>query len=354
MKVGLLEAKSSFLSYERSKKKFYYYPYYLYSNMIRIKSALKIEKIGIKVSSTFGKGLSILFNTALADLNSYDIIHSLDLNPFFPLRANNATIITTAHDFQFVLQSDLNLDVTHNLRNRVWIKAVIRLGLKSLLVSDYIIAVSSLTKKDAIKLGYPKEKIFVVNHGLTKSFTERKQSDNFKPKGFVVGYMGALRTRKNPGMLFDTFKHLARKDYSFHIWGKLGYERDKWLSIAKNDRRIKFMGFAPENKMVSIYDSFDVFAFPSFYEGFGIPIIEAQARGVPVITYKSARLPDEVRKYCLEAEGPEHMAQIIEDIRENGYNEERRRKAMEYARSFTWSKTAYETLAVYTKVGEEV
>jgi len=64
------------------------------------------------------------------------------------------------------------------------------------------------------------------------------------------------------------------------------------------------------------------------------------------------KIPKEVRKYSFEAESPEHMAQIIEELKENGYNEKERKKAMEYARSFTWEKTAKETLNVYKKVLE--
>ena len=146
------------------------------------------------------------------------------------------------------------------------------------------------------------------------------------------------------------FMQIKQVNYEMRVYGKLGYNRDKIIEIAKGDKRIKFLGFAPEDKLVSIYDSFDAFVFPSYYEGFGIPIIEAQSRGLPVIIYKYGKIPKEVRKYCFEAESPEHMAQIIENIKENGYNEKLRKKAIVYARSFTWKKTAKATLEVYKKV----
>ncbi|MEM3610337.1 MAG: glycosyltransferase, partial [Candidatus Anstonellales archaeon] len=116
------------------------------------------------------------------------------------------------------------------------------------------------------------------------------------------------------------------------------------------NKNIRFMGFAPEEKLIETYDSFDCFVFPSLYEGFGLPILEAQARGLPVIIYKYGKIPKEVRKYCFEAESPEHMAQIIENLKENGYNEKLKEKATAYARSFTWEKTAKETLKIYKKV----
>ena len=134
------------------------------------------------------------------------------------------------------------------------------------------------------------------------------------------------------------------------MFGKLGYNRDKIIEIAKGDKRIKFLGFAPEDKLVGIYNSFGTFVFPSYYEGFGIQIIEAQFRGLPVIIYKYGKIPKEVRKYCFEAESPEHMAHIIEGIKENGYNEKLRKKATEYARNFTWERCARETLIMYNDI----
>jgi len=71
-----------------------------------------------------------------------------------------------------------------------------------------------------------------------------------------------------------------------------------------------------------------------------------------VIIYKHGKIPNEVRKYCFEAESPEHMAQIIEDLKENGYNEKQRKKATEYARSFTWNRCARETLSTYKSLSK--
>ena len=124
---------------------------------------------------------------------------------------------------------------------------------------------------------------------------------------------------------------------------------DNLKKITRN-KNIKFMGFAPENKLVNTYDSFDAFVFPSLYEGFGLPILEAQSRSLPVIIYKYGKIPKEVRKYCFEAENPEHMAQIIEDLKENGYNEKLKNKATTYARTFTWERCAKETLEAYKVV----
>lgn len=346
MKVGLIELKNSFLPYNIVGKDFYGYPYYLYKNINKLDKGIKA--IGITKNPYLGKGFSILSKTLLMDLSNYDILHNLDLNPFFPFRKGNSLIITTTHDFQFAINPELNEDVMHSVKDRVWLDIITKLGLKSTLASDYLIAVSTLTKEDAIKLGYPKKQIFVVNHGVSNEFLKlipKKQN-----KRFIVGYLGALRTRKNPEFMLKAFKKLKSEQFEMHIYGKLGYNRNKIVDIAKDDKRIKFMGFAPENNLIKIYDSFDAFVFPSYYEGFGIPIIEAQSRGLPVIIYKKGKIPNEVRKFCFEAESPEHMAQIIESLNKNGYNETLKKKAIEYARRFTWENCAKRTLEVYKRV----
>jgi glycosyltransferase involved in cell wall biosynthesis len=113
---------------------------------------------------------------------------------------------------------------------------------------------------------------------------------------------------------------------------------------------VHLKGYAPGEKIIEIYDSFDIFVFPTPYESFGLPILEAQSRGLPVIIYKYGKIPKEVRKYCFEAESPEHMTRIIENLKENGYNEKLKEKATAYARSFTWEKCARETIDAYIKI----
>ena len=142
---------------------------------------------------------------------------------------------------------------------------------------------------------------------------------------------------------------IKSKNIFFDIWGKKEFEYEYLVRISKN-KNINFKGFAPEKNLIDIYDSFNAFIFPSYHEGEGLPILEAQSRGLPVIIYKYGKTPKEVKKYCFEAESPEHMAQIINDLKENGYNKKLRKKATEYARSFTWERCARETFNIYQMV----
>ncbi len=340
IKVGLLGLAED---YDKSKGQgIQRYMHEVYFRMKLNRKNIQIEKTGNShIVPVIGAGLSFLLGNMAFDFGNYDIIHNMDQKPLLPLRKDNAILVTTVHDFQPLLAPYLN-DI--GPKERLW-QAIINYGMWKSLESDYLIARSTLTKADAIKLGYDRSKITIISDGVDERYFSR--SRRMKRKDFVVGYLGAFRKRKNIGFAINSFRHINTKNITFEIYGKEEFEYKKVISASTKDGRIKYMGFAPENKIVQIYDSFDAFVFPSLYEGFGIPIIEAQARGLPVIICKHGKIPKEVRKYCFEADDEEHMARIIESLKENGYNERIRKKATEYARSFTWARESTETLKLY-------
>ena len=289
-------------------------------------------------------------------IDNYDsrVIHNL-IDCVIP-KLNKKIVITTAHEFRELIlpYSDLKKKTFkenlyyHFLKNNT----------QRILSSDIIIANSSQTRDEALKLGFDNKKIFVVNHGIGKNFISDKPI-HYKNKVFTVGYLDTIRPFKID-LFIKALPSLYKmdKNIAINIYGSTGglsvYNfRVRELKILNQfilKKFVKLYGRVPENKIVNIYDSFDAFVLPSIYEGFGLTILEAQSRSLPVIIYKHGKIPKEVRKYCFEAESPEHMAQIIENIKENGYNEKLRKKATEYARSFTWEKTAKGTLEAYKAV----
>ena len=348
MKAGLLGVEGHFskdfgLGIER-------YMYELYHNIKKIKRTnFSISKIEIKKLPFIGSGLSFDLMTRYKNFNKFDILHNLMPLKFSKSkRLRNNTLITTAHDFQPILYPGLTFEKKPKFKDKLWLDLVIKPGLESTLTSDYILANSSQTKEEAVKLGFNKNRLFVTSLGIDKRFMQHIDAKKNNNK-FIVGYVGAMRKRKNLEFGISAANAIKSNGIFFDIWGKKEFEYEYLVSISKN-KNINFKGFVPEEKIVKIYDSFNAFIFPSYHEGFGIPILEAQSRGLPVIIYKYAKIPKEVRKYCFEAESPEHMAQIIENLKENGYNEKLKKKATDYARSFTWEKCAKETLNVYRAV----
>ncbi len=321
------------------------YMHEVYYRMKRMAKGITLEKIGYKQEiKPIGAGMTFLIGNMFLDFDRYDIIHNMDQKPLVPLRKGRALWVNTVHDFQSILAPEYNDKGT---KEKIW-QPIMNYGMQRSLKADYLIARSTLTRDDAIKLGYDKRKITVISDGVDERYF--KKSIVKKRRGFVVGYIGAFRRRKNVQFAIKAMRHVNDDKIALQIWGKSEFMYNELVEMAKGNKRVAFRGFAPEEKIVDIYDSFDAFVFPSMFEGFGIPIIEAQARGLPVIIYKKAKIPKEVRKYCFEAKDERHMADIIKDLKKSGYDEKLRIRATAYARSFTWQKEAKETLEVYKKL----
>ena len=287
-----------------------------------------------------------------------DIFHFISHNPaingkLFKKEGRSKVTIATGIEFGYVKCLDTNkIGYSEFIPNKYDVKSflvwqILQKNLLGTLNADFLIAISSQTRNEAIELGFKKENIYLVSLGVDNRFF--RNSHHKTNKYYTVGYIGNFRPRKNLKFAIESFKLLG-KEFKFEIWGNKNNYFEEMRKLSGTNKMIQFKGFAPEREIVNIYDSFDVFVFPTLYEGFGIPIFEAQARGLPVVIYKYGKVPKEVRKYCFEAEDPEHMAQIISNLKENGYDEKLKKKSTEYARSFTWEKTAKETIDVYEKV----
>ncbi len=352
MKVALLGLKGDFEKGTGSGIK--NYMYYLYESLS--KSNIKVDKIEFQ-KSRFLQGfpwlnnwLSFGFGTLAKRFDGYDIVHNPDPGHEIFMRRGKYKLITTVHDFREFFDSKAKISSKDDIKQRIFV-TLVKKALLAALKSDYLIARSTQTRDEAITLGFDKNKIFVSPSGLNKEFISRSiQKRNVNISILKVGYIGGFNYSKNLIFAIGAFKHIKNNNIHFLIYGKKALEYENLLKYSAGVKSIKFMGFAPEDKLVSIYDSFDAFVFPSLYEGLGLPIREAQSRGLPVIIYKYGKIPKEVRKYCFEAESPEHMAQIIENLKENGYNEKLRKKAIAYAKSFTWGSTHKETLDIYKKI----
>ena len=284
--------------------------------------------------------------------DKYDVIHITDHEIGFAAKilkkkGNRAKIITTIHDL-----SRFEKGLHRGLSQKVYDKLVQGSVKDAIKYSDFILCNSSQTLNTVTEKFGPIKNIKVVSHGTNDVIIKAKIPKRKHHKKFVVGYIGALMKHKNVIFLLKAARILKSKlGYKFVIYGT-GIDKNILLRFKQNYclDNVEFNGYLKEDSKLKAYDSFDAFAFPSLYEGLGYPILEAQSRGLPVIIYKYGKIPKEVRKYCFEAESPEHMAQIIENLKGIGYNEKLRKKATAYARSFTWEKCARETLEAYKKV----
>lgn len=219
--------------------------------------------------------------------------------------------------------------------------------------ADAIIAASSQTKEEMIRhLGIPARKIAVVNPGI---------GQEFRPLGprrrgqYVVGYVGTLNRRKGVDYLLRVFCSLKKRGLplpaKLAVCSSRNLEYRALLKLAVDlgiDQDVEFRGFAAGERLVTAYNSFDVFVLPSEWEGFGFPILEAQRCGVPVIVREDAHIPAEVSMCCVKASSEQDMADKIhelltkEDVRRETVD-----RGLEYTQRFTWDRTVLQTLEVY-------
>ncbi len=223
-----------------------------------------------------------------------------------------------------------------------------------------IITLSEQSKKEMIEnLNIEAEKINVISLGVDNRFKEYKKKNK---KIFNIGYFGSLTKRKRVDMVLRSFKTF-QDSYpevrcKLEIYGSkksLGLKSEyPTLVELKNKLKINdvyFKGFAPENKIVDIYNSFDVFVFPTVYEGFGLPIFEAQRCGVPVITIKNGKIPMEVKKETVQCIDKRNIAEKIYDLlTDEKFRNKIVNNGLKYSKKFTWERCVKETMKVYEKV----
>ncbi len=281
-----------------------------------------------------------------------DIIHNLVEHRFIIDKKREYNFVSTAHEFAPLLYKQFDYDLYRTFEDYVGglTPRILRSICKNILSSDFIIANSTQTMEEAIRLGFEKRRIFIATLGIDDRLLKRKIIKR-SAKKIRIGYIGTMRRRKGVETVARIAKYLDRDKFIWDLYGRkdiFRYEKLSWL-IDKY-RNINYKGVAPEKGLERIYDGFDIFVSPTMYEGFGITIIEAYSRGIPVLIYRKSRIPDEVRKYCFEAEDANGMARIIKGIAKEGYDEDRRRKAIEYAKGFTWASCARKTLEAYEKI----
>lgn len=216
--------------------------------------------------------------------------------------------------------------------------------------SARIIAISENTKNDLIKIyGAKPEKISVVHHGYSE--VEPPQISEVEPPKYIL-FIGRLERKKNLGGVIGAF-NLLKKKYSLPhklvLVGGRGYGYNSFAGEIAENKDIIEMGFVSEEEKWRLLRNASLFAFPVFYEGFGMPILEAQAMGCPVITSGTSSLPEVAGEGALFVE-PKNIEKIAEAVYKVISDGELRKGLIENGfqniKKFSWEKCAKETLKI--------
>lgn len=212
---------------------------------------------------------------------------------------------------------------------------------------DMVIAISESTKRDIMNtLGIPENKIQVIYEAVGESFKNYKKIRR-GGKPYILA-VGTREPRKNLERLTEAFQKIRNKNVDLVIAGKYGWGDDNSKFKIQN---LKFLGYVTQEKLPELYANAEAFIFPSLYEGFGIPVLEAMTVGCPVITSNVSSLPEVGGKAAVYVD-PLNINDIKEKIDYVLNLKEKERKViidkgLKQAAKFSWEKTARETVKIY-------
>ncbi|HUU36108.1 MAG TPA: glycosyltransferase family 1 protein [Vicinamibacterales bacterium] len=233
--------------------------------------------------------------------------------------------------------------------------------------ADCVLTVSEASKRDILHYtGVSPDKVTVVYNSVDARFaaapaaaTIERVQQRFQLDHPFVLYVGNIKPHKNLERLIAAFA-AARPDGPEGLkLVVIGDETSNYPSVRQAvhrhrlDKHVRFFGFQPASTLVVFYRLAHAFVFPSLYEGFGLPPLEAMANETPVVTSNVSSLPEVAGDAALLVD-PYDVASIADGIRRAVSDEPLRqeliRRGRERARRFSWTKAATETLAVYRRV----
>ncbi|HMG17850.1 MAG TPA: glycosyltransferase family 1 protein [Gemmatimonadales bacterium] len=285
-----------------------------------------------------------------------DLVHVLDHSYAHMIEAaGRRPVVVTVHDLMPVVVLRSPTDGWRDgVRNRF-----LRQALKALRQADsYIVGTEWLKHELATWLGDDKN-IHVVPFGVDRAFfgesavaRERGRRDWRIPEdAFVILHVGSTVDRKNVPLVIQTLARLRQQTdaYLLQVGGRFTAEQEQLIDRLDLRSAVRGVSSADETALRRAYRTADVLLFPSLYEGFGFPVLEAFASGLPVVTSGAGGLKEVAGDAAVVVEGrdPGAYVQALERLDDSDEREDLIQKGWARARQFTWQKTAALTAAVY-------
>ena len=283
----------------------------------------------------------------------------------FTFKPNLKKVVITVHDIVPYLMRD---DPHQNQYRRFYDRHMDEFAMNNIRKADRIIAISEFTGQMLVKhLGCPQDKIQIVLYGLDHEvFYPMKPSEAFRNKYGLseekqyLLYVGSENPRKNLPRFFQAFGEARRSLPNLQLVkigppdhpGQYALLQDMIHNLKIQDA-VLWINHISNHDLVTFYTFADAFVFPSLYEGFGMPPLEAMACGTPVICSNSASLPEVTGDAALQVD-PEDVAgwthAIIKVIEDQSLQQDLITRGLARAAQFTWEKTVRETIEVYQEV----
>jgi glycosyltransferase involved in cell wall biosynthesis len=293
-----------------------------------------------------------------AGLRRLDLFHApVNVAPLLlPCRS-----VVTIHDLAFLVYPE-----RFRSAKRRYLTLMTRLSVRR---AARVIAVSKHTKQDAVtRLGVPPERVVVVPNAAAEYFRPEPdpvalaafRTAHELPERYIL-FVGTLEPRKNLAGLLRAFANIAGEDPALRlvVVGARGWLYDDIFAQYERlglHERVRFAGFVPAEELPRWYQAATLFVYPSLYEGFGLPPLEAMACGTPVVTSNVSAMPEVVGEAGVTVDPTDEAAlgrAILRLWRDAELRQRLRRAGLERARTFSWARMARETRAVYESVARE-
>jgi len=290
-----------------------------------------------------------------------DLLHAL---AFVTPLLSPCPSVVTIYDLGFLLYPE-----SFKRSKRFYLSLFTRLSARR---ARRIIAISESTKRDVVHLlGVSPERVEVIYCGIEGAFHPMPQdqvaafrSKRGLPERFIL-FVGTIEPRKNLTTLLEAYAMLRRDvrdqeigNLHLVIGGAKGwFYQDVFARVEELglEGEVMFPGYIPAGELPLWYNAAELFVYPSLYEGFGLPPLEAMACGTPVVASNTSALPEVVGEAGLtvdplDVEGlAEAMRRVLGD---EAFRQEMRERGLRRAEGFSWTKTAQETVQVYRRAME--
>ncbi len=300
----------------------------------------KFYKIPVRVLEIIWNKLHILPVETLS--GEVDIFHTSDwMEP-----PSYCPKVTTIHDLIVLKYPELfpkNIVGNHKLKH-AWIKRE----------SKYIIADSLNTKKDIIELlNIPETNIEVIYPGISSIFTPQIDEivnsvvNKYNLNNKYILTVAKREPRKNLSTLIEAFQKLSNASFDLVIVGNYGWDTTSNIS----GKNIKLVGFVPDKDLPALYSGASCFVYPSTYEGFGFPVLEAMACGTKVITTNKGSLGEITGGFAtvIDPEQATSLQAGIENALNTSISQTKKQEQISWTSKFNWKASAVKIIDVYKK-----
>ncbi len=254
--------------------------------------------------------------------------------------------VITVHDLTYKRFPDLlQKETLHNLEAQM---------MREVALADAIICVSASTRNDLLRYyEVDPRRVFAIHSGVTVPATGHRPPATL-PKRYIL-FVSTIEPRKNLGVLLDAFERMKKRgayEGALVVVGRIGWKAEEFVPRLRG-RDVHHLDYLGPEELAAVYRNAEIFVFPSIYEGFGFPLLEAMAFGVPSIAARSSSLPevgDDAALYFDPRDSRELESAIERLLNDRSLRGRLIARGKARAAEFRWEETATRTVEVMRRV----